>query len=228
MHGRPARTATRSTSSRAIGIILTLAAIFIALALTWLIVRNTVRQLGKDPGELNAIAHRVVDGDYNVDDGGKKMGVYGSIVEMVNALKTNIENAQRESENAREQSRKAQEAMQQAEAASREAQSKTEAMLVAADKLEQVGSVVSSRLHRTFRPDRAVRPGRGRVRPAPPEAAGRAENEMNATVQEVARERQFRFRRLRRNQGKAEARARWKRPCGIDQVHQMSLSSRTT
>ena len=41
-------------SSRAIGIILTLAAIFIALALTWLIVRNTVRQLGKDPGELNA------------------------------------------------------------------------------------------------------------------------------------------------------------------------------
>ena len=123
-------------SSRAIGIILTLAAIFIALALTWLIVRNTVRQLGKDPGELNAIAHRVVDGDYNVDDGGKKMGVYGSIVEMVNALKTNIENAQRESENAKEQSRKAQEAMQQAEAASTEAQSKTEAMLVAADKLE--------------------------------------------------------------------------------------------
>ena len=59
-------------SSRAIGIILTLAAIFIALALTWLIVRNTVRQLGKDPGELNAIAHRVVDGDYNVDDGGKR------------------------------------------------------------------------------------------------------------------------------------------------------------
>ena len=64
--------------------------------------------------------------------------VYGAIVEMVNALKTNIENARRESENAREQSRKAQEAMQRAEAASQEAQSKTEAMLVAADKLEQV------------------------------------------------------------------------------------------
>ena len=173
-------------SSRAIGIILTLAAIFIALALTWLIVRNTVRQLGKDPGELNAIAHRVVDGDYNVDDGGKKMGVYGSIVEMVNALKTNIENAQRESENAKEQSRKAQEAMQQAEAASQEAQSKTEAMLVAADKLEQVGSVVSSASTELSaqieQSDRGAAESAQRL-----SEAATAMNEMNATVQEVAR-----------------------------------------
>ena len=131
-------------NSNMIGTALAVLAILIAVLLTVLIVRNTVHQLGKDPGELNAIAHRVVDGDYNIDDGGKKMGVYGAIVEMVNALKTHIENARRESENAREQSAKAREAMQQAEAASREAQSKTEAMLVAADKLEQVGGVVSS------------------------------------------------------------------------------------
>ena len=65
-------------------------------------------------------------------------------MEMVTALKRNIDNAQRESENAKEQSAKAQEAMTQAKAASKEAQSKPEAMLVAADKLEQVGSVVSS------------------------------------------------------------------------------------
>ena len=131
-------------NARLAGIALLIFAVVVAVFLTLLLVRNVLRQLGKDPGELNAIAHRVVDGDYNVDDGGKKMGVYGSIVEMVNALKTNIENAQRESENAKEQSRKAQEAMEQAEAASTEAQSKTEAMLVAADKQEQVGSVVSS------------------------------------------------------------------------------------
>ena len=131
-------------NSNMIGTALTVLAILIAVVLTILIVRNTVRQLGKDPGELNTIAHRVVDGDYNIDDGGKKLGVYGAIVEMVNALKQNIENAQRESENAKEQSAKAQEAMAQAEAASKEAQAKTEAMLVAADKLEQVGSVVSS------------------------------------------------------------------------------------
>ena len=211
-------------SSRTIGIILTLAAIFIALALTWLIVRNTVRQLGKDPGELNAIAHRVVDGDYNVDDGGKKMGVYGSIVEMVNALKTNIENAQRESENAKEQSRKAQEAMQQAEAASTEAQSKTEAMLVAADKLEQVGGVVSSASTELSaqieQSDRGAAESAQRL-----SEAATAMNEMNATVQEVARNAGSASTASAETREKAEAGAEVvaKAVRSIDQVHQMSL-----
>ena len=211
-------------SSRAIGIILTLAAIFIALALTWLIVRNTVRQLGKDPGELNAIAHRVVDGDYNVDDGGKKMGVYGSIVEMVNALKTNIENAQRESENAKEQSRKAQEAMEQAEAASTEAQSKTEAMLVAADKLEQVGSVVSSASTELSaqieQSDRGAAESAQRL-----SEAATAVNEMNATVQEVAKNADSASVASAETREKAEAGAQVveKAVRSIDQVHQMSL-----
>ena len=211
-------------SSRAIGIILTLAAIFIALALTWLIVRNTVRQLGKDPGELNAIAHRVVDGDYNVDDGGKKMGVYGSIVEMVNALKTNIENAQRESENAKEQSRKAQEAMEQAEAASTEAQSKTEAMLVAADKLEQVGSVVSSASTELSaqieQSDRGAAESAQRL-----SEAATAMNEMNATVQEVAKNAGSASAASAETREKAEAGAQVveKAVRSIDQVHQLSL-----
>ena len=210
--------------SRAIGIILTLAAIFIALALTWLIVRNTVRQLGKDPGELNAIAHRVVDGDYNVDDGGKKTGVYGSIVEMVNALKQNIENAQRESENAKEQSRKAQEAMQQAEAASREAQSKTEAMLVAADKLEQVGGVVSSASTELSaqieQSDRGAAESAQRL-----SEAATAVNEMNATVQEVAKNADSASVASAETREKAEAGAQVveKAVRSIDQVHQMSL-----
>ena len=210
--------------SRAIGIILTLAAIFIALALTWLIVRNTVRQLGKDPGELNAIAHRVVDGDYNVDDGGKKMGVYGSIVEMVNALKTNIENAQRESENAKEQSRKAQEAMEQAEAASTEAQSKTEAMLVAADKLEQVGSVVSSASTELSaqieQSDRGAAESAQRL-----SEAATAMNEMNATVQEVAKNAGSASAASAETREKAEAGAQVveKAVRSIDQVHQLSL-----
>ncbi|GKG92235.1 methyl-accepting chemotaxis protein [Desulfovibrionaceae bacterium] len=210
--------------SRAIGIILTLAAIFIALALTWLIVRNTVRQLGKDPGELNAIAHRVVDGDYNVDDGGKKTGVYGSIVEMVNALKQNIDNAQRESENAREQSRKAQEAMQQAEAASTEAQSKTEAMLVAADKLEQVGGVVSSASTELSaqieQSDRGAAESAQRL-----SEAATAVNEMNATVQEVAKNADSASVASAETREKAEAGAQVveKAVRSIDQVHQMSL-----
>ena len=211
-------------NSNMIGTILTVLAILIAVVLTVLIVRNTVHQLGKDPGELNGIARRVVDGDYNIDDGSKKMGVYGAIVEMVNALKTNIENAQRESENAREQSRKAQEAMQQAEAASREAQSKTQAMLVAADKLEQVGSVVSSASTELSaqieQSDRGAAESAQRL-----SEAATAMNEMNATVQEVAKNAGSASAASAETKQKAEAGAQVvaKAVHSIEQVHQMSL-----
>ncbi|EGW52338.1 hypothetical protein HMPREF1022_00736 [Desulfovibrio sp. 6_1_46AFAA] len=211
-------------NSNMIGTALTVLAILIAVVLTILIVRNTVRQLGKDPGELNAIARRVVDGDYNVDDGGKKLGVYGAIVEMVNALKQNIENAQRESENAREQSAKAQEAMAQAEAASREAQAKTEAMLVAADKLEQVGSVVSSASTELSaqieQSDRGAAESAQRL-----SEAATAMNEMNATVQEVAKNAGSASAASAETKQKAEAGSQVveKAVHSIEQVHQMSL-----
>ena len=210
--------------SNMIGIGLTVLAILIAVVLTFLIVRNTVRQLGKDPGELNNIAHRVVEGDYNVDDGSKKMGVYGAIVEMVNALKQNIENAQRESENAKEQSRKAQEAMEQAEAASKDAQSKTEAMLVAADKLEQVGGVVSSASTELSaqieQSDRGAAESATRL-----SEAATAMNEMNATVQEVAKNAGSASTASAETKQKAEAGAQVveKAVHSIEQVHQMSL-----
>ena len=211
--------------SRMIGIGMTLAAIFIAVLLTVLTVRNTIRQLGKDPGELNAIARRVVDGDYNIDDGGKKLGVYGAIVDMVAALKNHIENAQRESENAREQSAKAQEAMQQAEAASREAQSKAEAMLAAADKLEQVGSVVSSASTQLSaqieQSDRGAAESASRL-----SEAATAMNEMNATVQEVARNAGSASAASAETREKAEAGARVveKTVHNIEEVHQLSLT----
>ena len=212
-------------NSRLTGIILIVGAILIAVFLTLLLVRNTIRQLGKDPGELNGIAHRVVNGDYDIDDGSKKMGVYGAIVEMVNALKTHIENAQRESENAREQSRKAQEAMEQAEAASREAQSKTEAMLAAADKLEQVGSVVSSASTELSaqieQSDRGAAESAQRL-----SEAATAMNEMNATVQEVAKNAGSASTASAETKQKAEAGAEVvaKAVHSIEQVHQMSLA----
>ena len=211
-------------NSNMIGTALTVLAILIAVVLTLLLVRNTIRQLGKDPGELNGIAHRVVEGDYDIDDGGKKLGVYGAIVEMVNALKTNIENAQRESENAREQSRKAQEAMQQAEAASREAQSKTEAMLAAADKLEQVGNVVSSASTQLSaqieQSDRGAAESAQRL-----SEAATAMNEMNATVQEVAKNAGSASAASAETKQKAEAGAEVvaKAVQSIELVHQMSL-----
>ena len=210
--------------SNMIGTALTVLAILIAVVLTILIVRNSVRQLGKDPGELNAIARRVVDGDYAIDDGGKKLGVYGAIVEMVNALKRNIENAQRESENAKEQSRKAQEAMAQAEAASKEAQAKTQAMLVAADKLEQVGGVVSSASTELSaqieQSDRGAAESAQRL-----SEAATAMNEMNATVQEVAKNAGSASAASAETKQKAEAGSQVveKAVHSIGQVHQMSL-----
>ena len=201
-----------------------IAAVLIGVLLIFFLVRNVLRQLGKDPGELNGIARRVVEGDYNVDDGSKKMGVYGAIVEMVNALKTHIDNAQRESENAREQSRKAQEAMEQAEAASREAQSKTEAMLVAADKLEQVGGVVSSASTELSaqieQSDRGAAESAQRL-----SEAATAMNEMNATVQEVAKNAGSASTASAETKQKAEAGAQVveKAVHSIEQVHQMSL-----
>ena len=212
-------------NSSVVGTGMTILAILLAVLLTILIVRNTVRQLGKDPGELNAIALRVVDGDYNIDDGGKKMGVYGAIVEMVNSLKSHIENAQRESENAREQSAKAEEAMQQAEAASREAQSKAEAMLAVADKLEQVGSVVSSASTQLSaqieQSDRGAAESASRL-----SEAATAMNEMNATVQEVARNAGSASAASAETREKAEAGARVveKTVHNIEEVHQLSLT----
>ena len=210
--------------SRSMVIGMLIVVLLISVVLMAFIIRNTLRQLGKDPGELNAIAHRVVDGDYNIDDGGKKMGVYGAIVEMVNALKRNIENAQRESENAKEQSRKAREATEQAEAASTEAQSKTEAMLTAADKLEQVGGVVSSAS--TQLSAQIEQSDRGAVESAQRlSEAATAMNEMNATVQEVARNAGSASTASAETKQKAEAGAEVvaKAVQSIEQVHQMSL-----
>ena len=210
--------------SRSMVIGMLIVVLLISVVLMAFIIRNTLRQLGKDPGELNAIAHRVVDGDYNIDDGGKKMGVYGAIVEMVNALKTHIDNARHESENAREQSRKAQEAMEQAEAASTEAQSKTEAMLTAADKLEQVGNVVSSASTQLSaqieQSDRGAAESAQRL-----SEAATAMNEMNATVQEVAKNAGSASAASAETKQKAEAGAQVveKAVHSIDQVHQMSL-----
>ena len=173
-------------TSRLTGISMVTAAILIAVILTLLLMHDTNRQLGKDPGELNNIARRVVGGDYDIDDGSKKLGVYGAIVEMVAALKEHIENARQESENASEQSAKAHAAMREAEAASKEAQTKTMAMMTAADKLEQVGSIVSSASTQlSAQIEQADRGAAGAAQRL--SEAATAMNEMNATVQEVAR-----------------------------------------
>jgi Methyl-accepting chemotaxis protein len=173
-------------TSNAMGIGLTLFAIVLAAASAMVIARETNRQLGRDPGELLVVAHRVVDGDFNVDDGHARIGVYGSIIAMVEALKGHIEKARRESENAREQSRQAHEAMESANAAKDEAQQKTEAMMRAAGKLEKVVQIVSSASTQLSAQIEQAGKGAGHAAQRLAEAAT-AMNQMNATVQEVAR-----------------------------------------
>ena len=213
------------SASKTLVSILLAAGVLIGAFLAVFIIRGVLRQLGKDPGELDGVARRVVGGDYNVDDGSPKIGVYGSVVEMVNALKSHIDSARRESENAKEQSRKAQQAMEQAEAAGREAQAKTEAMLAAADKLEQVGSVVSSASTELSaqieQSDRGAAESASRL-----SEAATAMNEMNATVQEVARNAGTASSASAETKQKAEAGAQVVEQAvqGIGEVHQMSLA----
>ena len=161
-------------------------AIILAVALTWIIVRMTMRQLGKDPGELMNMAERVTEGDYDIADGSPQIGVYGYIVQMVEALKKQINHARQESENAKTESARAQEAMKQADAASAEAQAKTQSILRAADRLEQVAQIVSSASTELSaqieQSDRGAAESAARL-----SEAATAMNEMNATVLEVAK-----------------------------------------
>ena len=147
-----------------------------------------------------------------------------SLDSMVDSLNEKIQDAEKKSREAEEQSQKALKAMEQAEAASREAQSKTEAMLAAADKLEQVGSVVSSASTQLSaqieQSDRGAAESATRL-----SEAATAMNEMNATVQEVAKNAGSASAASAETREKAEAGAQVveKAVRSIDQVHQLSL-----
>ena len=129
--------------TRNMSIAITLAAVVISICITWMLTRSVGRQLGKDPGELAVIARRVANGDYDIDDGGTKTGVYADMVSMAQTLKENMTRAHLESENARQSAQRAEEALRQAEVAGVEAQRKAEAMSVASAGLQQVAQVVS-------------------------------------------------------------------------------------
>ena len=168
------------------GLILSMVAIIISVVITYVLTRSVMRQLGKDPGVLNTIARRVVDGDYDIADGSSRAGVYGSIVSMVESLKINMEKAQAESVKAHDQAIKATEAMRNAEKAESNAQAKTSAMLTAAAQLEEVAHAVSSAS--TQLSAQIEQADRGALQTAQRLGeAATAMNEMNATVQEVAK-----------------------------------------
>ena len=147
-----------------------------------------------------------------------------SLDSMVDSLNEKIQDAEKKSREAEEQSQKALKAMEQAEAAGQEARGKTEAMLVAADKLETVGNVVSSASTQLSaqieQSDRGAAESAQRL-----SEAATAMNEMNATVQEVAKNAGSASAASAETREKAEAGAEVvaKAVRSIDQVHQMSL-----
>ena len=132
-------------SAKLLVICLLVASVLAGTATAVVILRGTHKQLGKDPGELNTIALRVVDGDYNIDDGSPKAGVYESIVAMVAALKSHIDHAKEESRKAQEAAEQAHEAQIVAEEATARAETaRKEGLLDAATQLEGVVNVIAS------------------------------------------------------------------------------------
>lgn len=169
---------------------LVLGLIVVATALAALvavyIIRNTLAQLGKDPGELAVLAKQVAGGRLELDADPHARGVYAEILTMVDTLKRHIENARQESERAQEESRKAQEAMVQADAAGKDAQAKRDGMLAAADRLEEVAGIVSSASAELSAQIEQSERGAAEQAARVTETATAME-EMNSTVLEVAK-----------------------------------------
>ncbi|MFT3959114.1 MAG: methyl-accepting chemotaxis protein [Desulfovibrio sp.] len=171
--------------SRMAGAVLAIVGILFSIAVTAGITLAIKRQLGKDPAQLQLIAGRVAEGDYDLEHSGRQQGVYASLVLMVQALKAHIESARSESEKAREESARANAALQQAEAAERDARAKTEAMQQVAEALEEVTHVVATASGQVGETIRQAEESADSTAQRLTEAATGME-QMNATVGEVA------------------------------------------
>lgn len=211
--------------SRLSGMVLILVALLTSAGLTFLIVRHVGALLGKDPSELQEIAQRVVNGDYAIDDGKAKAGVYASIVSMVDALKNNIDAARRESENARRQTVKAEEAVARAEEAQKQAQAKSAAMISIADRLASMSEVLASassqEAERIRQADQSSQESSTRL-----SDAAAAINQMSSSVSEVASNASLAAQASNDTKSKAEAGAHIveKVVHSIEEIYQVSTA----
>ena len=206
-------------------IALCVATLVVLLVVIFLLIRSSVKPINY----LARTAEIIADGNLEqpIEDerfGGEVKMLSTSLKKMIASLVEGIKKAEALSASAQEESRKAQEAMTQAEAASKEAQAKTQTMLTAADKLEEVGNVVSSASSELSaqieQSDRGAAESAQRL-----SEAATAMNEMNATVQEVAKNAGSASAASAETKQKAEAGAEVvaKAVHSIEQVHQMSL-----
>ena len=75
-------------------LIATIIGIILSIILTIYISKSVTKQLGTDPGVLLDIALSVTNGNYNIDDGKKHIGVYDSIIKMVAKMKEALDFSQ--------------------------------------------------------------------------------------------------------------------------------------
>ena len=176
-------------NGKLLSLALIITAMVTATAISTLIIRGAMKQLGEDPGYLHHVASEIASGQLDLTfkpfsgDG----GVYGVLIKMVSNLKAKIAEADSKSQQAEQQAKAAQEATLLAEEATRKAErAKAEGMLQAAQQLEGVVQVVSSASEELSaqieQSSRGADEQSGRVR-----ETATAMEEMNATVLEVAR-----------------------------------------
>ncbi len=129
----------------AILLVVTLAILCLGFVISFWLTRNVLAQLGRDPGVLVKATKKVMAGDFNINDNGPKIGVYGAFLDMVKNLEENIDRAKHQTEMAKAESLKAQEATERAEKAQKVAErAKRDGMLHAAQQLEGIVEVLSS------------------------------------------------------------------------------------
>ena len=161
----------------------------ISLGQGLLLTRETMKQLGEDPGYLAEISMKIADGDLDVEFRRHREadGVYAVIQHMVASMKAKILEAERKSLEASEKAHQAELATGEAEAAKLLAErARAEGMLAAATQLRDIVAVISTASEslsaQIEQSSRGADEQSSRVR----ETATSME-EMNATVLEVAR-----------------------------------------
>ena len=151
-----------------------------------------VRSITKPMGVLLTATDRVAGGDYAAMPEargfyGELLALYQSLKAMVASIADNINLAHAKTEEAEEKSRQAEAATREAEAATRRAEAaKSEGMHAAAEQLEAMVNAISAATSELSaqieQSDRGAAESSERL-----SEAATARNEMNATVQEVAR-----------------------------------------
>lgn len=213
---------------RKFGLILLAMLLFGGLPVSYLLVISIIRPLSRITKQARSVADGNLDEEISPTGKDEVASLEYALRDMINTLKNHILHAEEKSKHAEEAARNAEAALDKANFATEEAQSKSRAILAAAEKLESVGDVVStasaSLSSKIEESDKHAAVAAQRLT-----EAATAMNEMNATVQEVARNASEAQRISAETKQKAEAGEQVVEDslrC-IQSVHQVSLELKT-